>query len=261
MEKLIELEQVGFVREGKTILSNLNWTTQEGEHWVILGPNGAGKTTVASFLAGRNHPSSGKIRILGEALGRIPVSEFHERVGFCSSALLNKIPAQVRVKELVLSAAYGTIVKTRGQFYEAIDQVRSTDLMHLFGVDQLAERRLSTLSDGERQRVLISRALMADPEILILDEPVAGVDLGARELLLNALDELSKDPRSPQIILVTHHLEEIPAGFNRALLMQAGQIVAAGEITRVLQSERLSATFGYPLHCGQTEDGRWWAHG
>lgn len=260
MEKLLELKNIGFIRDGHQIISQLDWQTFPGEHWVILGPNGAGKTTLTSFIAGRNHPSSGEVKILGEALGRIPVSEFHERIGFCSSALLKTIPRELKVKRLIMTAAYGTIVRSRGQIYEQIDLQRAGDLMKLFGVDQLANRQLQTLSDGERQRVLISRALMADPEILILDEPVAGVDLGARELLLGALNELISDERSPQILMVTHHLEEIPSGFNRALLMRQGQISAQGEIRNVLTSERLSEAFSLPLHCGQTADGRWWAH-
>lgn len=261
MENLLELNDVTFVRDGNQILHGINWETKEGEHWVILGPNGAGKTTIVSFLAGRQHPSGGQVNILGEALGKIPVSEFHERVGFCSSALLKTVPAGQTVSKLVMTAAYGTLVNARGQVYEEIDHERSRDLMHLFGVDQLAHRQLGTLSDGERQRVLISRALMADPEILILDEPVAGVDLGARELLLSALNELTGDARSPQIVMVTHHLEEIPSGFTHALLMKDGQVSAAGPIEEVLTSPQLSAAFGHPLHTGRTEDGRWWAHG
>ena len=152
------------------------------------------------------------------------------------------------------------MVRGRDQDFEDIDYQRRTNLMELFGVAALQDRKIATLSDGERQRVLIARALMADPEILLLDEPVAGVDLQARELLLSALDELSSDPKSPQIVMVTHHLEEIPASFNRAALMKEGKIMASGDIDQVLTSEKLSEAFSLPLKCGRSDDGRWWAH-
>lgn len=257
---VIELEEVSFIRQGNQILSGINWQTYEGEHWVILGPNGAGKTTLASIVAGRNYPSKGKANILGETLGKVPIADIHQRVGFASSAILSKIPAGQKVENLITVAAYGTLVGVRGQEYDHLDGQRAKDLMRLFGVDELAQRNLGTLSDGERQRVLICRALMADPEILILDEPMAGVDLTARELLIGALDELTRDPRSPQIIMVTHHLEEIPTSFNRAMLLKDGKVLASGETTQVLKGENLQAAFSLPLKSGQGNDGRWWAH-
>ncbi len=260
MDTLLRLKHVSFSRGGNPILQDVSFKTKLGENWVILGPNGAGKTTLVSILAARSYPSSGKAKVLGERLGAVPVQELHERVGLCSTAALRVIPRSQTVKALILSAAYGTMVRGRDQDFEDIDYRRRTNLMELFGVAALQDRKIATLSDGERQRVLIARALMADPEILLLDEPVAGVDLQARELLLSALDELSSDPKSPQIVMVTHHLEEIPASFNRAALMKEGKIMASGDIDQVLTSENLSEAFSLPLKCGRGDDGRWWAH-
>lgn len=259
MEKLLEVREVCFKRAGNQILDSINWRTELGEHWVVLGPNGAGKTTLAAIIAGRTYPSSGSVSILGGALGKVPVADFHQRVGLCSSALLKTIPPQQIVKNLIVSAAYGTLVGVRGQKYEEMDFTRAKDLMELFGVEELADRRIGTLSDGERQRVMIARALMADPEILVLDEPMAGVDLQARELLIAALDELATHPSSPQIVLVTHHLEEVPSSFNRVLLLRQGRVVACGDIEQLLNENNLSLSFGLPLRCGQSEDGRWWS--
>ena len=260
MDTLLRLKHVDFMRGGNQILDDISFQTKEGENWVILGPNGAGKTSLVSILAARNYPSRGTAKILGQHLGSVPVQELHERVGYCSSDVLRLIPGQQTVKALILSAAYGTIVRGRDHDFEDIDYQRRANLMELFGVGNLQDRCLSTLSDGERGRVLIARALMADPEILILDEPVAGVDLQARELLLCALDELSSDPKSPQIVMVTHHLEEIPASFNRAALMKAGRIIGSGLVDEVLTSERLSEAFSLPLKCGRGDNSRWWAH-
>lgn len=260
MDALLEYQHVNFVRSRNPILNDINWQTFEGEHWVILGPNGAGKTTMAAIAAARSYPSSGQVDILGCRLGRTPVAELHDRVGLCSSAILKNIPPGQKVGKLILAAAWGTLVEVRGQIYEDQDYQRHLDLMRIFGVDQLVDRELYTLSDGERQRVLICRSLMSDPEILILDEPVAGVDLAARELLISALDELTSDPSCPQIIMVTHHLEEIPASFNKALMLNKGQIVAQGAIDDVITSENLAETYELPLQVGRTEDGRWWGH-
>lgn len=258
MEKLLEVRDLCFRRGGNQILDNINWRTCLGEHWVLLGPNGAGKTSLAAIIAGRNYPSSGSVSILGDTLGKVPVAEFHQRVGLCSSSLLKTIPSQQIVKNLIVSAAYGTLVGVRGQEYEGMDFARARDLMELFGVKELAKRKIGTLSDGERQRVMIARALMADPEILVLDEPMAGVDLQAREMLIAALDELASHPSSPQIVLVTHHLEEVPASFNRIMLLRSARVMACGDIQQLLNENNLSRSFGLPLRCGQSEDGRWW---
>lgn len=261
MEPLVELDDVHVVRAGHALVSHLTWQAYPGEHWVIFGPNGAGKTTLVSLLAGRLFPTSGGVSIVGEDIGNVETQEIHERVGFCSSALLKTIDPGIKVREAIISAAYGTLVKVHYQSYEDVDHSRAAWLMKNFGITHLAERTFSTLSDGERQRVLICRALMADPEILILDEPAAGVDLGAREILMGSLAELASNPRAPMLIMVTHHVEEIPPGFTHALMMKQGRIVAQGELEEVFTSETLSSTFSMYLRCGRLDDQRWWAHG
>lgn len=260
MEPLVEVDDASVVRAGQPILKQATWQAYPGQHWVVLGPNGAGKTTLVSLLAGRLFPTRGAVGVVDEELGSVATEELHQRVGFCSSALARAVPADLPVYNTVLAAAYGTIVRTAWQTYEDVDLRRAEDLMAAFGVTHLKERVMGTLSDGERQRVYICRALMADPEVLILDEPAAGVDLGARETLLGALAELSADPRSPLIVLVTHHLEEIPPGFTHALLMDQGQIRYSGPIDQVLTGDNLTAVFGMPLQVGRHADGRWWAH-
>ncbi|MDY2941632.1 MAG: ATP-binding cassette domain-containing protein [Varibaculum sp.] len=254
-----ELDGVSVMRDGNWILKDINFGGSSGEHWVILGPNGAGKTTLISLIAGRNYPTRGSVRILGEKLGKTEVADLHLQVGLSSSVLERIIDPQQRVSDVVLSAAYGTTRVVIRQIYEDQDRQRARDLMHLFSVDGLQNRPIVSLSDGERQRVMICRALMSDPEILILDEPAAGVDMGARELLMQALDELASDPRSPILLLVTHHVEEIPSRFTHALLLKQGRIIHAGVISDVLTAQNLSETFDMPLQSGRFPSGRWWA--
>ncbi|MDU0967910.1 MAG: ABC transporter ATP-binding protein [Actinomycetaceae bacterium] len=261
MEPLVELDDVHVVRDGRELLAGVTWQAYPGQHWVIFGPNGAGKTTLVSLIAGRLFPTSGGVAVIGEDIGNVETQEIHERVGFCSSALLKTIDPQLIVSETILAAAYGTIVKAHYQEYEAIDESRAAWLMKNFGVSDLAQRRIGTLSDGERQRVLICRALMADPEVLILDEPAAGIDLGAREILMGSLAELASNPKSPMLVMVTHHVEEIPPGFTHALMLKEGNVAASGTLDEVLTSEILSRTFSMYLRCGRHEDDRWWAHG
>lgn len=249
MEALLSYNDVGFIRSNTTILHDINWQAHQGEHWVILGPNGAGKTTLISMAAARNYPSTGTVWVLGERLGRVEVADIHAQVGVCSSAVLQRIPNDNNVERLILNAAYGTLGSTRSQVFDEVDHERADNLMNVFGIKHLATRRVSTLSDGERQRMMLCRALMADPEILILDEPAAGVDLGAREELMMALSELATDPRSPMMILVTHHVEEIPPNFTHAMIMNNGTIDSAGRVEEVVTSDNLSRVFGIPLRC------------
>lgn len=261
MEPLVELDDVHVVRGGRALVSHVTWQAYPGQHWVVFGPNGAGKTTLVALLAGRLFPTSGGVSVVGADLGNVETQEIHEQVGFCSSALLKTIDPAIAVKEIVLSAAYGTLVKVHYQTYEDCDYSRATWLMRNFGITHLAERTFGTLSDGERQRVLICRALMSDPEVLILDEPAAGVDLGAREVLMGALAELAASPTAPMLIMVTHHVEEIPPGFTHALMMKEGTVIAQGPLEEVLTSQTLSETFAMYLRCGRHDDERWWAHG
>ena len=243
---VLELVGVSVVRDGTTLVEDVTWTVREGERWVVLGPNGAGKTTLLQIAGARMHPTCGVTRILGETLGAVDVFELRPRIGLCSVAFAESLPPAERVSDVVLTAAYGVAGRWR-ETYEPVDERRSADLMAAFGVAHLADRTFVTLSEGERKRVQLARSLMTDPELVLLDEPAAGLDLGGRETLVRDLAELAGDARSPVMVLVTHHVEEIPPGFTHALLLRQGRIVAAGPLADVLDGETLTATFDVPL--------------
>jgi iron complex transport system ATP-binding protein len=259
MTDVLDLQDVTIRRGTTTILDGLSWTVREGERWVVLGRNGAGKTTVLQVASGRMHPTSGTADLLGSRLGRVDVFELRPRIGLASAALAERIPGGEIVRDVVLTAAYGVTGRWR-EAYETVDESRAADLMSAFGVARFADRRYGTLSEGERKRVQIARALMSDPELLLLDEPAAGLDLGGREELVAALAELAADRRSPVLVLVTHHVEEIPPGFTHLLLLADGKVHAAGPVDEVLTSDNLTAAFGTPLQVEQS-DGRWTARG
>ncbi|HET9143089.1 ABC transporter ATP-binding protein [Actinophytocola sp.] len=242
------------VRRGQTnLLAGLTWQAELDERWVVLGANGAGKTTLLRLAAAELHPTTGTVDVLGERLGRVDVFELRPRIGFCSAALLGRVPGEEKVADVVVSAGYAVLGRWR-EAYDGTDTGRAADLMKALGVAHLGERRFGTLSEGERKRTLIARALMTDPELLLLDEPAAGLDLGGREDLVARLAELAADPDAPATILVTHHVEEIPPGFTHLLLLAEGGVVAQGLITDVLTSENLSATFGQQLEVRRLGD-------
>lgn len=255
MDVVLDLQDVTIRRGSKVILDRVSWTVADGERWVMLGRNGAGKTTLLQVAAGRMHPSSGTAHVLGERLGAVDVFELRPRIGVASAALADRIPGSETVIDVVLTAAYGMTGRWREQ-YEALDHERAHALLDVFGVGDLAERTFGTLSEGERKRTQIARALMTDPELLLLDEPAAGLDLGGREELVAALAELAADRRSPVLVLVTHHVEEIPAGFTHLLLMRDGQVHAAGPLDEVLTAHNLTEAFGLPLTVERHGD-RW----
>jgi iron complex transport system ATP-binding protein len=257
MSEVLDLQGVSIRRGTKTILDTVTWQVRDGERWVVLGRNGAGKTTLLQIAAGRMHPTSGTADLLGERMGRVDVFELRQRIGLASSSLADRIPAAERVRDVVLTAAYGMTGRWR-ETYEEPDEQRAADLMAAFGVLDLADRTFGTLSEGERKRAQIARSLMVDPELLLLDEPAAGLDLGGREELVAALAELAGDPRSPVLVLVTHHVEEIPPGFTHLLLLRDGQVHAAGPLDEVLTAEQLSGAFGLPLTVERNQ-GRWGA--
>ncbi len=255
MTPVLEFEGVGVRRGTTTILDAIELTVSEGERWVVLGPNGAGKTTLLQLAGARMHPSTGTVRVLGERLGAVDVFELRTRIGMASAALAERIHPRERVVDVVLTAAYGMTGRWR-EAYETLDHERARVLLDVFGVGHLAERSFGTLSEGERKRVQIARSLMTDPELLLLDEPAAGLDLGGREELVGALTELALDRRSPVLVLVTHHVEEIPPGFTHVLLLRGGTVSAAGPIDTTLTAENLTEAFGLPLHLDRHENGR-----
>ncbi|ROS30409.1 ABC transporter ATP-binding protein [Cellulomonas sp. PhB150] len=255
MTDVLDLQAVTIRRGTTTILDDISWTVREGERWVVLGRNGAGKTTLLQVASGRMHPTGGTADLLGERLGRVDVFELRPRIGLSSAALADRIPSGETVRDVVLTAAYGVTGRWR-ETYEELDESRATDLLRAFGVDHLGERYFGTLSEGERKRVQIARSLMTDPELLLLDEPAAGLDLGGREELVAALAELAADPRSPVLVLVTHHVEEIPPGFTHLLLLKDGRVHAAGPVDEVLTAQTLSGAFGLDLTVDRNGD-RW----
>ena len=252
MEAVVELTQVSIRRGNALLLDHIDWRVEADQRWVVLGPNGAGKTTMLQILAAQLHPSSGTAEILGERLGRVDVFELRPRIGVASAALADRIPRHERVADVVVSAAYAVMGRWR-ETYEQADFERAVELMAQLRVGQLAYRTFGTLSEGERKRVQIARALMTDPELLILDEPGAGLDLAGREDLVSILSALAYDPASPATIMVSHHVEEIPPGFTHALLMRRGKVVAAGAIDDVVTARNLSAAFGMPLRVDRAE--------
>ncbi|MDR0435798.1 MAG: ABC transporter ATP-binding protein [Propionibacteriaceae bacterium] len=253
--RVIELGGVSIRRGNSLLLEGIDWAVEEGERWVIIGPNGAGKTTLLSLLSAQIHPTTGTVGLLGEYLGKVDVFELRPRIGVCSPHIARRIPGDELVRDVVISAAYGVMGRWREEYGET-DYARAAKLMANLHIERLRERRFGTLSDGERKRVEIARALMTDPELLLLDEPGSGLDLAGRESLVATLSELTGDQLSPTVVLVTHHLEEIPRGITHALLLDHGCVVAKGLVGNVLTSELLSRTYGMPLRLTH-EDGRW----
>jgi iron complex transport system ATP-binding protein len=255
MDAVLELAGVSVRRGQSNLIEDIDWTVEEDERWVVLGPNGAGKTTLLQVASAQIHPTTGVVGILGEVLGTVDVFELRPRIGLTSAALAERIPRQERVHDVVVSASYSVLGRWR-EHYDALDHGRAGELLMEVGAAHLTDRTFGTLSEGERKRVQIARALMTDPELLLLDEPAAGLDLGGREDLVSTLSVLAMDEMSPATVLVSHHVEEIPPGFTHVLLLREGKVVAAGPIERVLTEAIVSATFGMPMTL-RHEDGRW----
>jgi iron complex transport system ATP-binding protein len=254
---VLDLREVRVVRDNATLLDDVTWRVDEGQRWVVLGPNGAGKTTLLQIAAARAFPSSGSVEVLDERLGRVDVFDLRPRIGLTSAALADQLPSAERVVDVVLTGSYAVVGRWR-ESYDPIDVMRAEAILTAVGVMPLAQRRYGTLSEGERKRVQIARALMADPELMLLDEPAAGLDLGGREDLVARLARIALDPTSPTMVLITHHVEEIPPGFTHVLLLRAGRVVAAGPLAQTLTSDLLSETFGMALEVSPWGD-RWWA--
>ncbi|MEY3686324.1 MAG: hypothetical protein RLZZ73_182 [Actinomycetota bacterium] len=250
---VLSLSQVSVIRGDRTILGPIDFQIQNGERWVILGPNGAGKSTLLNILATRMFPTSGTVTVLNQQMGKVDLSELRTRIGICAALISEDIPGDEIVRDVVLTAAYA-ILGRWNEVYDLWDESRAVSLLTTFGVRELADRRYSTLSEGERKRVAIARALMADPELLLLDEPAAGLDLGGREDLLKRFANFAADPTSPASILVTHHIEEVPQGTTHALVLKDGKVAVSGPISQVITSEHMSAIFETPIEV--TFDGK-----
>ncbi|MBA2768119.1 MAG: ABC transporter ATP-binding protein [Sporichthyaceae bacterium] len=255
MSDVLVLSGVSVVRDGATLLDSVDWEVAEGERWVVLGANGAGKTTLLQVASANLHPTRGTATILGETLGAVDVFELRPRIGLSSAAMADRLPAKETVRDVVVTASYAIVGRWRER-YEELDAERADELLAALGVAHLAERRFGTLSEGERKRVQIARALMTDPELMLLDEPAAGLDLGGREDLVRRLGLIANDADAPALVLVTHHVEEIPPGFTHALLLREGRVVAAGPLRSALTPGTLTTTFGLPLKLVRTGS-RW----
>ncbi len=254
-ESVVEMAGVGVRRGTKDLLSEVSWQVREGERWIIMGPNGAGKSTLLQVASTRMHPTTGMVGILDEVLGAVDVFELRPRIGLSSAALAQQLPDGETVLNAVLTASWGVMGRWN-EAYDTVDEERARRLIWQWGLSGYEERRFGTLSEGERKRVLVARALMTDPELLLLDEPAAGLDLAGRETLVRALTRLASDPAAPALVLVTHHVEEVPPGFTHALLMRQGRVVAAGPLEQTLTEDHLSTAFGLPLKVTRV-DGRY----
>lgn len=261
MDKVIEMLDVSVVRNDKKILQDISWQVAASDRWVILGPNGAGKTTLMQMVQTLIFPSAGIVQIFGEYLGLVDVFELRPRIGLSSASLLDLFPEQETVLDVVKTSAY-SMTGTWRENYEDTDFQRAEDLLKQWGVLHLSGRVFRTLSEGEKKRVLIARALMSNPEVLLLDEPAAGLDIVGRESMIAELGKFAKSQAAPVTILVTHHVEEIPEGFTHVLCLKDGLLVAQGSIESTLTSDNVSRTFGINLEVSsrQTSQGiRWTA--
>ncbi|MEU8899562.1 ABC transporter ATP-binding protein [Nocardia sp. NPDC048505] len=254
---LIDFTDVTVRRSGHTLVGPVTWQVELDERWVVLGPNGAGKTSLLRMAAAELHPTSGQANLLGEILGKTDVSELRPRIGLSSAAIASRVPREEKVSDLVVSAGYAVLGRWRER-YDDMDTDRAIDMLESLGAEHLSDRTYGTLSEGERKRVLIARALMTDPELLLLDEPAAGLDLGGREELVERLGDLAADPDAPAMVLVTHHVEEIPPGFTHGLLLNEGEVIAQGLLSDVLTAENLSDAFRQSIALDRV-DGRYFA--
>lgn len=251
----LRLRRVTFVRDGRTIIAPLDWTVRRDERWLVLGANGSGKTSLVRMCAMYEHPSSGRIEVLGEQLGRTDVRLLRQRIGYMSAAMAAQIRPDLTCADVVKTARYAAL-EPWWHRYDDQDETRARECLEQMGVGRFADRMLASLSSGEQQRVLLARTLMNDPGLVLLDEPSARLDLGGREQLVGALTELTTNPRSAPLVLVTHHLDEVPPGMTHALLLRDGDVVAKGPIDRALTARTLSDCFGLPLTLERRLDGR-----
>ena len=254
-DSVLHMSHVTLRRGQNVLLDDVSWHVEEGQRWIVMGPNGAGKSTLINIAAARAHPTKGNVAILGEVLGAVDVFDLRPSIGLSSTLLAQQVPGGETIKNLVVTAAYGVTGRWR-EVYEPEDLQRAEQLLARWGIAGYEDRKFRTLSEGERKRALIARAMMTDHELLILDEPAAGLDLAGRETLVRSLTQLASDAFAPTPILVTHHVEEIPPNFTHAMLLREGQVIAAGPVETALTEETLSEAFRLPLNVSRNAEGR-----
>jgi iron complex transport system ATP-binding protein len=256
----LRLSEIRFIRGQSTILDGVDLEVGQGQRWLLLGPNGCGKTSLLRIAALYEHPTAGVVEVLGERLGETDVRRLRRRIGFVSAALTDQLRPTLSAFDAVRTARYGAL-EPWWHRYSTEDDERAQDCLDRMGVGQLADHELITLSSGERSRVLLARSLMNEPAVVLLDEPSSGLDLVGREQLVEALDHFAEDPSAPPLVVVTHHVEDVPTSLTHAMLMRAGSVVAAGGLDTVLTAEGLSDTFGIDLRLERRSDGRFsaWA--
>lgn len=260
MAPVLELRSIGFRRDGRMILDGVDLTVEIGERWLILGANGSGKTSLLRIAALYEHPTQGDVEVLGERLGEVDVRVLRRRIGYVSAAFSAQLRRDIAAVDVVKTARHAAL-EPWWHTYDEVDLELAMGQLAILGVAHLAPRAFGTLSSGEQQRVLLARALMNDPAVLLLDEPAAGLDLAGREGLLAALEELAARPQTPPFVLVTHHLEEIPTSMTHVLLLREGRMLAAGPIATTLTAETVSHCFGLEISIERRPDGRFsaWA--
>lgn len=258
MSQVLNYKNVFLVRDGKQNLAGFDWRVLGSERWIVLGPNGAGKSTILGLAACTLFPTSGEVEVLGEKLGKVNVFDMRSRIGLASTQTERQLPKSETVYDAVITAAHSVSGRWKEE-YEQVDERQAERSLGDFGLLDLKDRRLHTLSDGERRRVIIARAVMTDPELLLLDEPTSNLDLGARERLVRLLGEYAQSPYAPAMVMVTHHVEDIPPGFTHLLLLDAhGHDVAQGPIAETLTADNLEKAFGMRFEVIEN-DGRYQA--
>jgi len=251
----LNLTEVSFVRDARSILAPLSWQVRDADRWLVLGANGSGKTTLMRIASLYEHPSTGSVEVLGEQLGRTDVRTLRQRIGYLSASLTAQLRPELRCLDVVMTAKHAAL-EPWWHRYTTADEARAGECLDRMGVGWAADRPLGTVSSGEQQRVLLARTLMNQPGLVVLDEPSARLDLAGREQLVQALSELTLDTSAPPLVLVTHHLDEVPPGMTHVLMLRDGAVITTGPIEQCLSSATLSACFALPLQLERRADGR-----
>ena len=259
-ERVLTLEGVTVIRDGVAVLDGIDWRVRRGEHWVVFGPNGSGKTTLLQVASTYQHPSRGTVHLLGHRIGRVDVRALRERIGYVGAEPASLVRGNLSGLDVVVTGRRASFVPPRFDHYADDEWEMARDCLDRLDAGALTDRVFGTLSQGERQRVLIARSLVTEPDLLLLDEPASALDLGAREGLVASLAALVSSAASPPVVMVTHHLEEIPPGFEMMAMMAGGRLVGHGPIELVLTQSALTAAFGTELEM-ERRHGRWRAWG